>query len=232
MPLLINEVHPNQNSGSEWIELFCEETNADLSTYSIYDAVRKIYQLSDESCSDDLLVIEVSGLNNDQDSVIVKQDNGEIIDSFSYQSSEKGLSWSRQVDSSFVLSSPSRGANNPAVIEAEPNTSPTPSTSTTPTPSVNLTPTSSPTNSPTSTNGPTVSISPTAIKTNFELPYTATSINLQATDTAAIKRDSRLVILGQHPPERQQILGVIMASCLMLFSAIYLLYVKKKSSSH
>jgi len=228
MPLLINEVHPNQNSGSEWIELFCEETNADLSTYSIYDAVRKIYQFSDERCSDNLLVVEVSGLNNDQDSVIVKQDNGEIIDSFSYQSSEKGLSWSRQVDSNFVLSSPSRGANNPAVIEAEPSTSPTPRTSITSTPSVNLTPT----NNPTSTNSPTVSISPTAIKTNFELPYTAAAINLQATGTAAIKRDSRLVILGQNPPERQQILGVIMASCLMLLSAIYLLYVKKKSSSH
>jgi hypothetical protein len=231
MSLLINEVHPNQTSGSEWIEFLCEgELTDELSAHSVYDDVRKIYQFSNEACSDGLIVIEVSGLNNDKDSVTIKHSNGEIIDSFTYQSTEKGLSWSKQSDGSFLLSSPSRGASNPIISNAEPSVEPTPTTSSSPT--IKPTSTDDPSSDPISIGNSEANASPIATKANFQLPYAVTTINLQATAATTTSRDSRLVILGQPPVERQQILSVIMASCLMLFSAMYLLYVKKKSSCH
>lgn len=204
---------------------------ADLAAYAIYDDLRKIYQFSNDSCLDGLLVVEVSGLNNDKDSVVIKHDNGELIDSFTYQSTEKGLSWARQADGSFVLSSPSRGTNNPQL--AAPST-PTPTPTNSATPSTTTSSASSTTGHTTPTitadNPDTQSVTTTVLNNpNFQLPYQASDIQLKL-DRSLIdaSRSSRLVFLAEALPNKSAVLGVIMTSCLLLLLAGYLLYVKIK----
>ncbi len=230
MPLLINEVHPNQTSGSEWVEFLCDMDTADLAAYAIYDDLRKIYQFSNENCLDGLLVVEVSGLNNDKDSVTIKHDNGEIIDSFAYQTTEKGLSWARQADGSFVLSSPSRGTNNPQLAAPDtptPTDSATPSTAATATASSATNPTAV-TTSAADSDGQSANLT-SLNNPSFQLPYQASDIQLKL-DRSLVdaSRGSRLVFLADALPDKSTVLSVIMTSCLLMLLAGYLLYVKIK----
>ncbi len=145
--LIINEVFPNPSSGSEWVEIlnfgdkqfFPEE----YKNFTISDNKRIIYQFSgNENCLDNLLIVELSGLNNDGDSVILKNVEGELIDEMTYTSSQKDLSWLRTdiENSSFVLGEPSPLALNviPTPInEATVTPSNTPSPTISPIPTIN-----------------------------------------------------------------------------------------------
>ena len=93
--ILINEVYPNPESGSEWIELYTDqEPNIEfsLANFTLSDSVRQIYKFTNEKFINQLLVIEVTGLNNDTDSVVLKDNDGNILDAFTYEHTEKGLS--------------------------------------------------------------------------------------------------------------------------------------------
>lgn len=233
MPLLISEIHPNQASGSEWIEFLCESELADnLSPYAVYDDLRKIYQFSSEICLDGLLVIEVSGLNNDKDSVTIKHSNGEIIDSFAYQSTEKSLSWARQADGSFVLTSPSRNQLNPNVIPPTAAPSPTPSDASATSSATTHSDAAAhpPLSSASSATSTAANLTPSIPNIIISLPYQATDIKLSV-DQSLIdaSRSSRLVFLAEQLPDKSAVISVIMTGCLILVFGGYLLYVKIKS---
>lgn len=115
---IINEVHPNPDGGSEWVELFCPEElveiNFNLNNYSLSDSYHQIFNFTEESCLNPYLTVTVSGLNNDGDQVILKDAELEIIDQMSYDKSTKGQSWLRESpeDSIFLIGEESRDSQN------------------------------------------------------------------------------------------------------------------------
>lgn len=242
--LLINEIHPNQVSGSEWVELWWTGTQAEsvnLLNYTLHDEAKQIYKFSNEALdqSTALVVVEVSGLNNDQDSVVLKDPVGNIIDEFNYTSTSKGLSWSRVASDKFVLSEPSKGLPNPVPT---PTPTPTPTTTPTITPvaptgsSSNTTPTPVPTTASsdssdpnlTSANSSTTSINPIATTATNKHYYPLSKIRLQTATASDRPPVSRLVLIE----DRSQQIGwrnVIIISLLLILSSGCLLYVKLKS---
>jgi hypothetical protein len=112
---------------------------SDYLNFTISDDKRVIYTFhGDEVWVDNFLVIELSGLNNDQDSVILQDSKANVLDQMSYTATEKGLSWLRitQDEALFILGEASPNyANpnqdlNPTLIPSPsitPNLSPTPS---------------------------------------------------------------------------------------------------------
>jgi hypothetical protein len=241
--ILINEIHPNQETGSEWVELLLvDEITVDLSLsdYTIFDNAKQIYKFTTEQFVNQLLVVELSGLNNDSDSVILKNNNAEIIDSFTYTKTQKGLSWSR-VDllGNFILTEASRN-------QANPTPTPSPSLSSNPTPTpipTNKTP--SPQPSPTVSNNtpaPTkeqIEVNPnpnqtikaqTVTGSNHEYSYDLSKIKLVATDGSTIKRNNRLVVLSETEGQRE-IVNAIIGSSLIILSAVFLIYVKFKNKN-
>ncbi len=148
-PLIINEVFPNPSAGSEWVEILqlgeSPINSTDYSNFTISDEGRVIYQFSgDENWLGKLLLIELSGLNNGGDSVVLKNAEGLIIDEMTYSSSQKDMSWLRTdtENPSFILGKPSPLALN---ITPSPSTKPT------------LTPTSVPSITPISNPSPIIS---------------------------------------------------------------------------
>lgn len=238
MNIIINEVHPNPENGSEWIELiitdFSTNQEYELNGLSLSDATKQIYQFPDEFIANqEYLVAEVTGLNNDQDSVILKDASGINIDSFSYTSTQKGLSWSRISEQQFVLNQPSKGLQNPS-----PTPSPSPSLDPSsipilPTPSltttISLTPTQNqPINSsppqPNKQQSHQVTKKPDWVKT-----YPIQQMQLRATNKHVAEFASRLVILGDRQGQRD-LQNAIMGSLLLLVSGALLLYGKIKST--
>jgi hypothetical protein len=139
--LIINEVFPNPESGSEWIEIYCLEENPinakDYVGFTISDEKRIIYSFDgNEVWLNNFTIIEVAGLNNDQDSVILKNSEGLVVDQMSYDHSEKNLSWLRinTNESTFILGEASPLFTNKIPILTTPI--PTPILSYTPSPPV------------------------------------------------------------------------------------------------
>ena len=233
--ILINEIHPSPTSGSEWIELWLtNETEAiSLEGFSIFDNTRQIYEFTNEHFINQLLVIELSGLNNDGDSVILKNTENETLDSFTYDKTEKGLSWSRcEPNNTFILTSPSRNLINPTITN-----SPTPIA----TPTVNLTPTLTPTLTQIITNSPTPAITPNTKPSEKPLlnagtkelhqKYDLSKIKLNDIDEKTQERTLRLVFIGEQLGQTE-IMNVIIGSFLIILSASFLLYVKIKNKHH
>lgn len=242
--IIINEIHPNQEDGSEWIEFSFIGDSADgldLNNYTIFDNSKQIYKFSTEQFTDKLLVIELSGLNNDNDSVILKDNNGEIIDSFTYTKTQKGLSWSRNEAGDFILGEASKNQINPSPTQAPSPTSPvpSPSSSLSPKPSQafsTITPTLNPSQSQINTNKTTDN---QLIENNKQetldlrepYVYDLSKIKLEATESSLAKRNNRLVILSQTEGQRH-FLNAIIGSSLIILSAIFLIYVKSKNKNH
>lgn len=233
--ILINEVHPNPDSGVEWIELLLitEETdkNFDLTNFTIFDSTRQIYKFSNEQFIDQILVIEVSGLNNDTDSVVLKDKLGAVIDTFTYTQSEKGLSWSRENNSNiFILTAPSRNIKNP-YITPTPTLTPTAITFTptfTPTPTISLIPSNTPTSiAPQKKNQEFIK---NEVKLIFK-SYDLAKIKLSIQDKEITKRESRLVFISKEM-EQAWIINVIIGSFLLILGACFLIYVKIKNKHH
>lgn len=229
--ILINEVYPNPDSGSEWIELLLIAEKADesfnLENFTIFDNTRQIYKFTNEQFINKLLVIEVNGLNNDTDSVTLKNESGNILNSFTYEQSEKGLSWSRENNSNtFILANPSRNLANPYISPVQtltPILTPTPTFISTPTP------TQTPTASPTPINTPTATTpqKETQQITNYDL----NKIKLNNHDKEMQKRELRLVFIGKQI-EQTEIINAIIGSFLIILSSIFLIYVKIKNKHH
>lgn len=243
MPALIyiSEIHPNPETGSEWIELSTSEpmdNNLNLANYSIFDSYHQIHKFTNEQFSNRLLVVELSGLNNDQDSVILKNENGEIIDSFKYTTTQKGLSFARdEMSDTFTIEVASKNQVNPSE-------SPTPSLE----PSPTITPTSSPTTvkaSPTPSEKPislepSISITNTSaivdtnqtkttnqnIKTKYH-DYDLNQIKLKTEDKSFTERLTRLVFLGKNQGQAE-IINAIIGSSLIILSSLFLIYAKFK----
>lgn len=224
--VLINEIHPNSESGSEWIELLLitegGNNNFNLENFTIFDNVRQIYKFSNEQFTNQLLVIEVSGLNNDTDSVILKDELGNVLDSFTYNQSEKGLSWSRDiVSNSFVLTIPSRNLENPQLTS-------TPTPTLTPTPTI--TPIITANSSPTLTPPVSINNKVNSVQKESQLfkKYDVKNIKLNSQDQEKQNRESRLVFLGEQLGQGEMI-NVIIGSFLIILSSSFLLYVKIKN---
>lgn len=93
MDLEISALYPNPNAGeSEWIELRNLGTSPiDLSLYTLEDSTAKPWTPS--GTLEESKVIEGFSfqLNNSNETVTLKTMHGEVVDSFSYASSEKGV---------------------------------------------------------------------------------------------------------------------------------------------
>lgn len=239
--IIINEIHPNQESGSEWIELLIENETAvgfSLNNYTIFDNSKQIYKFTTEEFVDQLLVVELSGLNNDTDSVVLKNNNEEIIDSFTYIQTQKGMSWSRtDPEGNFLLTQPSKNQINP-----QPTPSPSPSLSQNPSPTLSTTPnpnqtvvsqTPSPSLKESSTEHKTTPINNIQKTENLSKNYIydLKKIKLEATDSSPSTRSNRLVILSETEGQRD-ILNAIIGSSLIILSAIFIIYVKFKNRNN
>lgn len=220
--IIINEVHPNQESGNEWVEFLATETLPDdfsLNEYTIFDNSKQIYKFTTEKFINQILVVELSGLNNDSDSVILKNNNGEIIDSFTYSKTEKGLSWFRAENGNFLLGESSKNQNNPT-----PTQSPSPTTTPSDNPSTSPSPSQSPSLALLS-NSPTPSISQAKINIRPQYVYDLKKVKLEATESSLAKRNNRLVILSDTEGQREFV-NAIIGSSLIILSAIFIIYVK------
>jgi len=155
------------------------------------------------------------------------------LDSFTYDKTEKGLSWSRcEPNNTFILTSPSRNLINPTITN-----SPTPIA----TPTVNLTPTLTPTLTQIITNSPTPAITPNTKPSEKPLlnagtkelhqKYDLSKIKLNDIDEKTQERTLRLVFIGEQLGQTE-IMNVIIGSFLIILSASFLLYVKIKNKHH
>jgi len=236
----INEIHPNPDEGSEWVELLLtneetteEEVEPTISNYSLEDNYHQIYLFSDEEFSlieeEYLLTVEVAGLNNGEDQVILKNSDSEIIDQFSYTQTEKGLSWSfDQNTKSFQLSKPSKNQANPEIITS-PSPSPTIITTTTPT----LTP--QPSSSPNTSDSLSSQENNTQTNTNPSIVhyhnYKPRKIKIKTEENPFLNRETRMVFL-QEPEEKSIVINAIMGGSLISVSAYFLLYVRTKNKKN
>jgi hypothetical protein len=231
--ILINEVYPNPETGSEWVELIAnEEVNEDysLENYTIFDSYHQIYKFSDEDrFIDQLLAVELSGLNNDQDSVVLKDAQGNILDSFSYTKTEKGKSWARELDSNiFSLNEASRNSVNPPITptpSAEPSVSVSPSLDITPT-TITIAPIQTLTQTPTPIN----SISPPKETKKYHY-YDLQKIKLESQEKTFENRTGRLFFFGKKQGQAE-LVNAIIGSSLIILSALFLIYAKIKNKHH
>lgn len=253
--LIINEVFPNPDTGSEWIEIYYVGENpvlaSDYINFSISDDKRIIYTFQgDEVWSDNFLVVAVAGLNNDQDSVILKNAEELVIDQMSYTLSQKNLSWLRinEQESNFILgeASPLQFNNIPPSATPSPNPtlSPLPSPSLTspsphPNPDVINTPTPTPSPIDLAQNNNTNQVetkpdkkqnyhqlSPEELAQNYFNNYQDYH-NLQITYSQEKQfPQTRLVFLGQKML-KPAIIDAIIGSSLLVLAAILLSYDNK-----
>lgn len=250
-PLIINEVFPNPLTGSEWVEIIYlsedQDNPPDYLNFTISDDKKVLYTFQgDEVWSDNFLVIELSGLNNDQDSVTLQDDESNIIDQMSYTSTEKGLSWSRTNSDQAVFELAEATANYPNInftVPVSPNPSPTVTNSVSPTinPQPSANPTASIDNSTemekNNTPSPTINKNFTQEKTNNQIneikllsnqdlanEYFSNYQNLQLSYNKDQQfPQSRLVFLGQKILKKP-IVDAIIGSSLLLIAAVLLSY--------
>ena len=151
--VLINEVMANPTEGEEKVELTIDPNSnidqIDLENWSLWDELSQPSSLhqfeSIQLIKSQFLVIEINGkLNNDGDSVTLKNSVGEVISKFTYAQTEKGVSFCRlptdfdPFSQNFIAGTPSFGQANP-VPSSTPSTALSPASS--PLPLVNTTPT-------------------------------------------------------------------------------------------
>ncbi|PIS08852.1 hypothetical protein COT75_04570 [Candidatus Beckwithbacteria bacterium CG10_big_fil_rev_8_21_14_0_10_34_10] len=134
----INEFLPHPTSGSDWIELYnSDNQEVDISGWSFKDDKNvKIFNSGEVIGPGSFFNFSYSSwLNNGGDSLLLEDDKGNEIDSYSYSSDpEIGISWGRSPDggSFTTFSSPTPGQSN-----GEAAFSPSPSPSCSPSPSSN-----------------------------------------------------------------------------------------------
>ncbi|OGK21237.1 hypothetical protein A3C23_01860 [Candidatus Roizmanbacteria bacterium RIFCSPHIGHO2_02_FULL_37_13b] len=127
--LIINEIYPSPNNDEvEWVELYNEsESNVDLSNYRVTDKTGKELNIESSlvSSKDYILTTSTNVLNNDGDTVILKNISGELIDIATYSGTiEKNQSYCQCPDRDSIwqtdCQTTKKAANNPCI-----NNSPT-----------------------------------------------------------------------------------------------------------
>ena len=245
LSLIINEIYPNPSTGSEWVEIYQVENDSAVqaevyTNYSLNDNYHLIYQFTGEEVwTDQFLVINVSGLNNDGDSVILKDDLTNILDQMTYSSSQKDQSWSRvdPTTNEFLLTPISPLADN-----LLPNPSASPTTQPDPTPTTNVSPQLTPQVSESPT--PTINLSTNQQKTeqikknlliqqfdpiqHLSNYQNLTNLQLKTINSDLEKNQSRLVFLGQKILKKV-VLNAIIGSSLLIVAAILFSYEQKES---
>ena len=233
--ILINEIFPNPDSGEEWVELIFsprvgQSSPPLLNNFTISDSAQVIYQFTGEEVwENNFLVIELSKLNNDQDSVILKDTSQNIIDKLSYQGSTKGKSWNRLNFESqeLILGEISPGKTN-FLPSQSPSPTSSPSPTNNPTPSLNSTP--KPTTSP-QVNKPLPVITPRIAELkelfpNYQKPQ---ELKVHIEDRSYRQHHTRLAIIGQNP-QKSAIISAIMGSSLLILATGLLFYDRRKKN--
>jgi len=173
--LHLSEIMANPEEGSEWVELYGEETDCSLAGFTLYfdedDEGQKI-ELTGELAGH-YWVVEAGGswLNNSGDMVkLVKE--GETKDNYQYSVAERGKSWSL-VEGEWCLTNPTKGVANSNCLsdQTEDDSQPTPTSTPFLSPTATFTPT------PTATTTLTPTPQPTTQPTLFIPPDSATSTN-------------------------------------------------------
>ncbi len=165
--IIISEVYPNPTTNeSEYIELYnTATTSADLTGYELKDQLSSpttLYLFTSLSLENEIentiqaneyLVISLTTnkLNNSADGVTLINESGETIDKMTYENSEQGLSWTKNLETEewkLCNPTPLAPANPPAggevgcFSEATPSPTPSPSPQSSPSPSPTPTPSS------------------------------------------------------------------------------------------
>lgn len=102
---IINEVYPQpQTDEDEWIEFFNPNDELiDLTGWQVWDQLASpslLYQFETSSVLEPasfLVLFFKNVLNNAGDTVVLKDSQGQVIDTLTYSSSIKGLSWGRNL---------------------------------------------------------------------------------------------------------------------------------------
>ena len=100
-PLKINEFLPNPSTGEEWIEIYNPSASTvDLTGWKIFDSIGEIATPTGTIGAGGFFVVELSAskLNNDGDTITLKDASNTVIDTTSYTTVHKGNSIARSVD--------------------------------------------------------------------------------------------------------------------------------------
>lgn len=156
LAIQLSEVFPAPSTESEWIELANTSAEVvDISGWQLFDQLSSpsllhTFPSGSTIAANELVVIETNQkLNNAADGVVIKDQSGNEIDSFSYTTSTTDLSWSRHPDqpTQWNMVPPTKGGHN---LAPSPSPSPSPSPAPpTPSPSSSGIPSMSPSPSPT-----------------------------------------------------------------------------------
>ncbi len=191
--VVINEF--SSDSNQEWVEFYNTSSSpATLTGWTIQDAAQNPITLSGDISGNSYFVYEHSSgwLNNDGDTITLKDDQGMTQDSLVYGGSgtvaapDRDKSASRVPDGSSIWqnnTTASKGGANPT---ATPSPTPTPTLS--PTPTLTPTPTASPTPVPTST--------PVAVATKAPSPTPKKSSSPTPTPLASEEPKNTEIVLG------------------------------------
>ena len=204
--VVINEAFPNPSGTDrtepiEFIELYNTGNELiDLTGYTLQDKV-KTFTLSGMTINPlGYLALRKSqtgiGLNNDGDTVTLKDANQVVMDNFSFSDTIEDKSWSRIPDGAGEWTEGTEPSEGSANVTLSP--SPTPTPTPTPIPTVSPTPKPSPTPTPTIKASPQVLAATVAAEVE-ETPAPTTTATPSATPQPEIKKQSKwawLMIVG------------------------------------
>lgn len=118
----LNEIFPTPQEGKEWIEIY-NPNNLNLENWTIQELSSNGNPTSHDLGNlgnSTFLTYEFSAnkLNTDKDTLTLKDENGNTIDTYSYTSSVKGKSWAK-INGSWCLASPTRANANTSCDQVE-----------------------------------------------------------------------------------------------------------------
>ncbi len=183
--VVISEVYANPTDASEWVELYNDgQTAVALTNWQLKDLLSAPSTLllfpNFELQANEIKVVEVSGqkLNNTGDTVQLIDDSSSLIDSFSFSTTTKGLSWHKNLSTGQVAESePSPGSLQQLLFSPEPSPLPQPTTS-----PIFASPPSTPTPSPSS--APSNILDYLTIPEIYACPYSGESEWIKLTNGA------------------------------------------------
>lgn len=158
----------------EWVEIY-NQNNIDviLDGWKIKDSIETTKSLNVSIGANSFYVLEFTSgyLNNNGDTINLVDNTGSVVDSYTYTSSDKTSSWSKQSDNSWCQTNLSKGSLNSICLSIATNTS-VPASPPSPTNTFTPTPTSPPQSSITLNSAPS-SISPGQ---TFSIQFTLSNI--------------------------------------------------------
>ncbi len=227
--LKINEIYPAPEAGEfEWVEIYNDEDKSiDLTGFTITDATNKKLKLNVDNIAALGFVIATasSGVlnNNDGDTVILKNNSNEIIESIAYSGSfnaEKSYFRCPNGGGNWFISTAitKNSSNDGACNSLTPTPTSTPTPTITPTPHPSATPTLTP--HPTITTAPTITLRPT-IKI-----ATISAINQPARRSASeggfVEATPTAEVLGAKTKKNNILTILAVALSLLTITAVFL----------